>query len=110
MGHQAKQKPAVVRTSVPSSSFHSFSNVIAVSPVHFPVEFILLKQLADCMLDTMVSIAGRLEELGICSGFKSQLLVPVLRSQESQALTALSAACGLCFLGDHPETCQCFRG
>lgn len=45
--------------------------MIAVSPVHFPAEFILLKQPSDYLLDTMVPIAGRPEEFGICSGFKS---------------------------------------
>lgn len=32
-------------------------------------------QPSDCGLDPMVPTAGRLEELGICSGFKHQLLV-----------------------------------
>lgn len=48
--------------------------MIAVSAVHFPVEFILLNQ-PDCGLDPMVPAAGRVEELGVCSGFKHQLLV-----------------------------------
>lgn len=64
--------------------------MITVSPVCFPVEFILLKQPSDCMLDTVVPIAGRLEELGICTGIKSLLLVPGHR--------VLSTDCTFCSL------------
>lgn len=42
------------------------------------------------MLNTMVPIAGRLEELGICFGFKSRLLVPGHR--------VLSTDCTVCSL------------
>ena len=68
--------------------------MIAVSPVHFPVEFILLNQPSDCMLDTMVPIAGRLEELGSRSGFQNWLLVPGHR--------VLSTDCNFCSLRAMP--------
>lgn len=67
---------------------------IAVGPVHFPVEFILLNQRSDCRLDPMVPIAGRLKELGVCSGFNISCWYQVT---EPWTLAALSAAWGLCF-------------
>lgn len=61
MGFQAKQKPCTLFIF----SYFQQINGIVVSPVHFSVEFILLKQPSDCMLDTMVPIAGRLEDLEV---------------------------------------------
>lgn len=87
---------------------------IAANPVHFPEEFILLNQPSDCGLDPMVPTAGRLEELGVCSGFTHPLLVPADRAMSTgwffSSLRALLSPERWHFGGQWPGCCGASMG
>lgn len=72
---QKKNPKAVrVRIYVPSSTLHIQCD--CCESCVFPCGIYPLKPTPDCGLDPTMPTAGRLEELGVCSGFTHQLLVP----------------------------------
>lgn len=74
-GKQKKKPKAVmVRKRVPSSTLYFQHDSCESCGIYS------FNQPSDCGLDPTVPTAGRLEELGVCSGFQHQLLVPAERS------------------------------